>query len=419
MERNGQGIGEEYDARPVASSRALKRLVLILALTVPLPSRVEASHTPSRHPTRARAKVVIPRERLAQAEAQKGGRFQVALDGGGRAELTLDPRIQKMSERVLKSHHTPYAAAVVLSVDDGRVLAMAGHSTTEPEKSAAELCLTPWAPAASIFKLVTSAALLASGVRPGETVCYHGGIHSVESSNLSANPRLDDNCHSFAFGLAKSQNAIIARLATEHLDTGRLSQMARAFGFGETLPGDVSMSPSTAAIPDDSLAFARTAAGFWRTTLSPLHGAWMAATIARAGMSPPIHLVSRLLDDHGSGAPEMTPSHRVLDEGTARTLARMMVGTTEFGTAHRGFHDHDGKSYLRFSVAGKTGSLTRRDGPYLGYSWFVGFAPASHPEVAVAVLLGNGEDRVVKAHAVAREILEGYFERGNREIAKR
>ena len=63
------------------------------------------------------------------------------------------------------------------------------------------------------------------------------------------------------------------------------------------------------------------------------------------------------------------------------------------------------------AVAGKTGSLNRpaSEGPFLAYSWFVGFAPAERPEVAIAVLLGNGPDWHVKAHQVAREILSGYF----------
>jgi cell division protein FtsI/penicillin-binding protein 2 len=88
----------------------------------------------------------------------------------------------------------------------------------------------------------------------------------------------------------------------------------------------------------------------------------------------------------------------------------MMVGTTDYGTARLGFHDRkSGRALLPgIAVAGKTGSLDRRK-PYLAYSWFVGFAPAEKPEVAVSVLLGNGEDWRVRAHQVAAELLVGYF----------
>jgi cell division protein FtsI/penicillin-binding protein 2 len=95
----------------------------------------------------------------------------------------------------------------------------------------------------------------------------------------------------------------------------------------------------------------------------------------------------------------------------------MMVGTTEFGTARLGFRDKRTNRPLLpgIAVAGKTGSLDRKEpgAQYLAYSWFVGFAPAERPEVAVAVLLGNGTDWHVKAHQVAREVLGSYFEGGH------
>jgi cell division protein FtsI/penicillin-binding protein 2 len=88
----------------------------------------------------------------------------------------------------------------------------------------------------------------------------------------------------------------------------------------------------------------------------------------------------------------------------------MMVGTTEYGTARLGFRDRrTNRPLLPVAVAGKTGSLDRH-GPYLSYSWFVGFAPAERPEVAVAVLLGNGVGAHTRAHQVARELLSSYFE---------
>ena len=55
------------------------------------------------------------------------------------------------------------------------------------------------------------------------------------------------------------------------------------------------------------------------------------------------------------------------------------------------------------------GTLTRRDGQYLIYSWFVGFAPANHPKVAFAFLIGSGRDHYVRAHQVARDVLTGFF----------
>ncbi|MDB4965266.1 MAG: penicillin-binding protein transpeptidase [Myxococcales bacterium] len=353
-----------------------------------------------------------------------GSGYIEVLPDGRRAELTLDPAMQARVERLLRAHPTPYAAAVVLSVEDGRVLAMVGHSSKEPNKTTADLTLKAWAPAASIFKLVTATALVEHGVRPDTRVCYHDGVHSVEDSNLRSMPRLDGACATLAYGLAKSQNAIIARLAHDHLDADALTKAAQAFGFGTALPFALPVEASQAHVPVGGLPFARTAAGFWNTTLSPLHGAYLAATLARGGVTPPLRLIDRVVDREGNAVrPAAAPERRVVSEAAARAVGRMMVGTTEFGTARLGFRDKRTNRPLLpgIAVAGKTGSLDRKD-PYVSYSWFVGFAPAERPEVAVAVLLGNGPSWHVKAHQVAREVLTSYFEgapQGNPRVASR
>jgi cell division protein FtsI/penicillin-binding protein 2 len=351
--------------------------------------------------------------RLSWARVHRDGDgFVEQLPDGERVELTLDPALQARADRLLREHDTPYAAAVLLSVSDGRVLALAGRARNDAHKTVADLTLRPWAPAASIFKLVTATALVERGVEPDTRVCYHDGVHSVEDSNLRSNPRRDDACHTLAFAVAKSQNAIIARLAHDHLDRATLQETARAYGFGAPLPFALPVEPSTADVPAGGLAFARVAAGFWQTTLSPLHGAYLAATLARGGVTPPLRLIDRIVDrDGGEHRPAAAPERRVVAESAARAVARMMVGTTEFGTARLGFRDRRTNRPLLpgIAVAGKTGSLDRKD-PYLSYSWFIGFAPAERPEVAVAVLLGNGADWHVKAHQVARELLSGYFD---------
>ncbi len=339
------------------------------------------------------------------------GYVQVFSDGG-RAELSLDPRLQALTERTLLQHPTPYGAAVLLSVDDGRVLALAGRSPAEPQLTTADLTLRPWAPAASVFKIVTASALVEAGVQADDKVCYHDGIHAIDVSNLVAQPRRDDACRPLSFGLAKSQNAIIARLAHDHLTPELLEEKARKFGFGQPLDFDLPSVASAIDVPrHDALEYARTAAGFWHSTLSPMHGAVIAATIARGGTTPPLRLVERIVNAQGEEVVvEGARSTRVLAAEVAGTVGRMMVGTTEYGTARLGFHDkHSGRKLLPgIAVAGKTGSLNRKD-PFLSYSWFVGYAPAERPEVAFAVLLGNGPNWRWKAHQVAAELLSGYF----------
>src|SRR4029434_2941729 len=103
----------------------------------------------------------------------------------------------------------PYGAAVVVSVPDGRVLAMVGRSAADPELGPVELALRAWAPAASVFKVVSATALVENGVTAATRPCYHGGVSSVLPDNLIDLPLLDRRCATLAYGLGKSQNAIL------------------------------------------------------------------------------------------------------------------------------------------------------------------------------------------------------------------
>jgi cell division protein FtsI/penicillin-binding protein 2 len=354
------------------------------------------------------------REVRALSPRLEDARLVQPLSDGGRAELTLDPSLQGAAEQLLRAADAVRGAAVVVDVTDGRLLVLAGRSRAEPARNDWSLPLGAWAPAASVFKLVTTAALLDAGVRPDARVCYHGGLHSVEADNLADQPRLDDRCRNLTYGLAKSQNAIIGRLAHDYLDPARLSATARALGFGAAPSFELPALPSTLTLPDEPLAFARTAAGFWQSTLSPLHGALLAATIARGGRTLPLHLVDRVSDGGGADLPVplSAPDERVLGEETARTLGRMMINTTEWGSAQRAFHDRRHHRLLgSVRVAGKTGTLNGND-PFLAYSWFVGFAPADEPRIAFAVLLARADETDVRAAEVARALVAAWVDRG-------
>jgi cell division protein FtsI/penicillin-binding protein 2 len=351
------------------------------------------------------------RGRLLQPQLhEEAGRLIQPLDGGGRAELTLDPEVQKSAERLLGEANAVLGAAVMLDVQTGRVLALAGRARAVPDRNDAGLALTTWAPAASVFKIVTSAALVDAGVRPEDKVCYHAGVHSLEADNLEDHPELDGRCRSFAYGLAKSQNAIIGRLAHDHLTPHALEHEARALGFGEAIPFELPVAPSELSVPTEPLQFARVAAGFWSSRITPLHGALLAATVAREGELPAARLVDRILDEDGRplALPPTAAPRRALDKSTAHALRRMMLGTTEWGSASRAFHDPDSRRRAlgRVRVGGKTGTLSDET---LAYSWFVGFAPLDDPKVAFAVLLGRDDESDVKAALVGKALVASWL----------
>jgi penicillin-binding protein A len=362
---------------------------------------------------------------LLDTTALRAGHYVADLEGGGLAQLTLHPALQKAVEEALAAHHLPFAAAAIVSIPDGKLLALAGQSKADPSLDAAALALRPWAPAASVFKVVAASALLQEAhLTADERVCYHGGVSAVLGDNLVDVPALDRSCASLGFGIGKSQNAIVAKLAARHLRPEQLEHVATAFGFNQALAFDAEMEPSEVDIPRDPLEFARAAAGFWHSSLSVLHGALLAATIANHGEMPAARIVEKAVDANGTPI-KLTrqASHRVLDLAVAAQVGEMMRLTTTMGTAHRSFRDRKGRPTLPIEVAGKTGTLFYRGRPQdpalpgatglgdrerLGYSWFVGFAPVERPKIAFAVLLGTSTTWPLRAHTVARQVVADY-----------
>ena len=189
------------------------------------------------------------------------GRYEADLTDGGHAALTLDPRLQVSTEDLLRAFQIRYAGAVVVSIPDGRVLALVGHSSADPRLGAEALALHPWAPSASVFKVVSATALVQHGVSASTRVCYHGGVSAVLPDNLVDIPALDRRCDTLGYGLGKSQNAIIAKLVTQHLTADDVAHAGETFGFGETIPFEIPVEPSQLDVPADARAAARRVAG--------------------------------------------------------------------------------------------------------------------------------------------------------------
>jgi cell division protein FtsI/penicillin-binding protein 2 len=216
--------------------------------------------------------------------------------------------------------------------------------------------------------------------------------------------------------MGRSLNAVFGRLAHRHLDPDKLEGVARRLGWGLDIPFDVPVEQSGIELPrEDDLEFARSAAGFWHTTMSPFQGANLAQTIANGGVMLRSSVVERVLDEDGeviyTRPTERQELKRVLDERTAWAVARMMEQTVRNGSSFKTFHDRAGRPFLPdIPVAGKTGTLAKTDktGETL-FTWWVGFAPARDPEVAISVVVSNRGAWRIKGTHVASDMLRIYF----------
>jgi peptidoglycan glycosyltransferase len=349
---------------------------------------------------------------LARIGSDDAGMFAPVEDGVAR--LTLDGDLQATVTRLLAGHHLPEAAVVVMDVATGRLLAYASHIEHGPPR---DLCAEASAPSASVFKIVTAAALVEDAHLDAETKqCYCGGEQRIASIDLVDDPRRDRWCTTLGGAMGRSINTVFARLAKEHLTPSQLEAMARRFGYGEPVAFDVPVQPNELHVPTEPLDFARTAAGFWNTTLSPLAAAEMSAIVARGGEGVRPTLVEKVTGPSGSvvwAAPETRDVRRAIGRETAEELTAMMEHTVHEGTCWHAFHDGRGLAFLPgVDVAGKTGTLTD-GGSQRYYTWFTGFAPVEPtpeaPQVAVAVLVVNGPVWQVKANVIARDVLRAYF----------
>ncbi|MEZ4406505.1 MAG: penicillin-binding transpeptidase domain-containing protein [Polyangiales bacterium] len=375
----------------------------------PSPVRVAVAPIVDAGPERAPEPVAItglvPGFAPQRARHDRSGRYVVAMPEGRRATLTLEPAWQRDVQALLARHALPYAAVVVVDSADGRVRVWAGRGGADPAREAV-------APAASVFKIVTTSALYAAGVSERETTCYSGGFHALTARDLVADPRRDRDCATLPEAFAHSTNTVFARRALEHLRPDVELAAARAWGFGEPVPFDAAVSSSAANIPEDTLGFARTCAGFWNSTLSPLHGAMLAQGVAARGQMARPWIVERV--DDARGRPVMLggarPWRRAVSPEVAAMLSRAMARTVAEGTATSAFRDRAGRRFLEgVTVGGKTGTLTAAR-PYRAWTWFVGNAEDATRRLSFAVLVGNDPVWRVRAPVVARQVLQIAFQ---------
>ncbi len=388
------------------------------------PASAAAAGAPSAGPERGRGDEQAL-EGLDLARISCAGPIASAPTARATARLSLDTGLQRTALALMSSRHVPEGAVVLMDVATGRLRVYASHVEKGPTR---DLCSEATAPSASVFKIVTAAALVDHGqVGPDTRQCYRGGEQRIDAADLVADPRRDRSCTTLAGALGHSVNAVFARLAEEHLTPAELGAEARRFGYGGPLPFDAPVQPSSFRQPVDSLDLARTAAGFRNTTLSPLLAAEMSAVIARGGEGLRPRIVDAVIDASGavrwSAPPAAFPLARAVDEGTAAKLEVMMERTVSEGTGFRAFHDARGAPLLPgIVVAGKTGTLSDAEGQR-HYTWFTGFAPARPTpgldQVAIAALVVNGASWRIKASGLACDVLRAYFaERGAAGVSR-
>src|SRR5262249_46277501 len=166
---------------------------------------------------------------------------------------------------------------------------------------------------------------------------------------------------------------------------------------------------------------ARAGFGQWVLQVSPFGMATVAATIANGGFVPRPRFADRIIDREGRTVREIRTGigNAAISPSVAAQLTTMMKGVVSGGTAapaFRGFHVDASRTLTAADVAGKTGTAQQPScpkdeqavfGPGCGdrpHAWFICFAPADDPTIAVAVLVeraGGSNEAATGGHAAA------------------
>jgi peptidoglycan glycosyltransferase len=131
--------------------------------------------------------------------------------------------------------------------------------------------------------------------------------------------------------------------------------------------------------PSDPIDIGRVAIGQERLRVTPLQMAEVAATVANKGELMEPRLWSKVIDPDGRET-NLSPAHqsRVMSEDTASKLNDMMQSVVQEGTG-------TAAAVSGIDVAGKTGTAEISNG--VNDAWFIGFAPANDPQIAIAVVI--------------------------------
>jgi peptidoglycan glycosyltransferase len=331
---------------------------------------------------------------------------------GGNVQLTVDAAAQDAAWAGLDALPGDAQGAVVaLEPTTGRVLAMVSTPTFDPNSFAShdfgavndlgeQLNADPreplinrgigtTLPPGSTFKLVTAAAAIESGNYDAESMVPGGFRFQLPQSETTIGNYDGGNCGgrriTMTQALQVSCNVTFLSLANE-LGTEAMAEQAEAFGFNSTSLEDLGGQAESLYPRDmDAPQTAMSGIGQSSVTATPLQMAMVAAAIANDGDVMRPYVVDEVRAPNLSVLDRTEPQSisKAISSSTADELTEMMVATVADGTASPA-------QIPGMDVAGKTGTA-QSTGDRPPYAWFVSFAPADDPQVAVAVLVQSSD----------------------------
>ncbi len=326
---------------------------------------------------------------------------QAALDGlDGRpgAVVAIDPRTGAVLAYATSPNFDPNDL-----VDGSLTVADAADDPGSLDRAAFLLL-----PAGSTFKTLVAAAALEAGMTP-DTVLEDLAEYIAPGAGLPIGNAGGGSCVAgdeitLREALVVSCNTAFASLAVQ-LGGEAVAGMAERAGFNAILPFELgaarSSIPPAEALDADPGALAQTGIGERDLRVTPLQMAVITAGIGNGGVMMRPYVVDAVLSGDGSTIEATHPAEwgTIFSPEIAADVVSMMADVVAEGTGRAARRDD-------VTVAGKTGTAEGGGGPH---AWFIGFAPADDPTIALAVVVEGGGSGGGVAAPIAAEVFEAWF----------
>lgn len=354
---------------------------------------------------------------------------------GANVDLTIVPRAQEAAHNALRRSNKR-GAVVALDPKTGAILALVSLPTYDPNKLSKtdkgdvfsfynkldkdktqpllNRALNQTYPPGSTYKVITAAAFLEDdSSRAPETIVEAPQVLDLPNTTAdlpnSGGAACGTGQVTLTFALERSCNTPFGKIAMD-LGYDAMLEQAERFGIGESLQVPLGVVASDFGEKEDDAALAQAAIGQRSNRMTPLQMAMVAAGIANDGTVMKPYLVNKIADSEGSVIEEADPDEltEAVSPETARKLREMMVSVVRNGTAHLA-------QIPGVEVGGKTGTAETADGRP-PHAWFISFAPAQDPQVAVAVIVESGSAGTEAsggqtAAPIAKAVMEAVLDR--------